>query len=81
MRKIVIFYREGLFQSVIADSYTFGCILASMYCNYKYLGNKVFYHCFFVLLLFLWVITKGNKSRIFTNKQDLLEYIENDFKE
>ncbi len=39
MKKYAITIKESITQSVIKDTYTFGCLLFSFYVNKTYLGN------------------------------------------
>lgn len=76
--KVYIFYRESLIQSVLSDTYSFGMILFVLWINYILLGNNGFTTVFFLILWFIWLLSKGYaKRKVFNSKKDLQKFLEN----
>lgn len=76
--KEILLYREGLIQSIIADTYTFGLIFGGLFLNQYYLGGKTYIGMFFLIIFFIMTVVKAsNKKRTFTSKKKLQEYVNN----
>jgi hypothetical protein len=46
----IIFVNESTGQSIISDSFTFGCIFGGFFVNYHYLGNSVVFQILFAVM-------------------------------
>lgn len=78
--KTIIYYRESFIQSILADIFTFTCMLIVAYINYKYIGNNWIVQII-LLLGVLSFIAKDKKDKFvktFTDKKELLDFIKND---
>ena len=73
--KIIVF-RESLIQSVLADIFTFGVLVASFAINHYFIGSK-FLSAIILIVWFIWVLGKGaRRKHTFTNKKKAIEFLE-----
>jgi hypothetical protein len=76
--KTIIYYRENLLQSVIADIYTFGIIILAYWINYNFIGNSKFVSWLLLVMFMIFVIGKGlGSGKTFTSKEELTKYLNN----
>lgn len=74
-KDIKIFYvREGLFQSIIADIFSLGLVIAIIILNKAYLGDKWYFDIFALFLFFLKVAAQG-RTKTFTDVQEFKDYV------
>ena len=72
-----ILYKESLFQSVIADTYSFGLIVGSVWFNYQFINNSNFLNVILLFIILLWIFSKSNSKRYaFYSKEELQKYID-----
>lgn len=75
---LFIFFRESLFQSVMADIVDFGSLAGLIWFNYHYVGNSKFFNGFILFMFVLKMINQAsNKVKRFTSKKELKKYVEN----
>lgn len=72
----IIWFRESLLQSVIADLFLFGLLSASMAFNYAYLDNSTVWAVLLFILTLIIVSSRSRKmSKRFTSRKELLKYL------
>ena len=77
MKKEIIIYKESLWQSVIADIFTFGILIGSFAINHFFIGSN-FLAGILLVCWFIFMIAKvGNRKSVFTDKQKAIEHIKN----
>ena len=77
MKKEIIIYRESLWQSILADIFTFGVLVSSFAVNQFFIGSN-FLAGVLVVCWFVFVITKsGDRKSVFTDKEKAIEHLKN----
>lgn len=73
--KEIIIYREGLIQSILADTFTFAVLVGSFGVNHLYIGSKIL-SVILVIMFMFFVIGKGlAKRNVFTDKKSAIDFI------
>jgi hypothetical protein len=72
----IIYFRESLIQSVIADIVTFGFILGGFVLNALVLGGKWYIYLFFMFMAFV-SLSSQKKQKRFKNLKEFKEYVAN----
>jgi len=74
MDKIII-YRESLWQSIIADVFSFCILVGSFAINHFFIGSN-FLAGILLVCWFIFMIAKvGKRKNVFTDKQKAIDYI------
>ena len=74
--KEIIYFRESLFQSILADSFSYGILFGGVWFNYRFCGDSHFLNIVILLLFFLLLFAKGkSKQYEFTSRKSLLEHL------
>ena len=77
MKKEIIIYRESLWQSIVADIFTFGILVGSFAINYLFIGSN-FLAGILMVCWFIFMIAKSSMRKcIFTDKQKAIDYLNN----
>ncbi len=72
----IIFYRESLIQSLLADFGTFSFLLGGAWFNYHMIGNSKFINAILLIMFLFFLIVKGGpRKHVFTSKEDLIKYL------
>lgn len=71
----VLYYRENLVQSVVADIITFGTLMGLFFANYYYLNNQAWTGVILTIMALMYIggFRKANK---FTSYDDAIKYLE-----
>ena len=78
MKKEIIIYKESLFQSIVADIFTFGVLAGLMFFNHSILDDSKFAGFVFVVLWIIFITAKVSaKKRTFIDKEKAIEHIKN----
>jgi hypothetical protein len=73
---VIINIKENIFISIIKDFFTFLCLTAPFFVNYRYLGNSTLIKWFIILIMIAWVFGRSStRTKRFTNKQEAIAYI------
>ena len=76
-QKEIIYFRESLAQSLLADLTTFGSLVFSFWFNYNYIGNNTLLNAVLLVMLLMIVNSRASEKRKdFTSKKELLEYLQ-----
>jgi len=76
--KEYIYFRESAWQSFLSDLSTFGFLLGSFWVNYTFIGNNGFVSAILLIMLLMFIISKGSSKRYtFNSKEELMKYLEN----
>ena len=71
----IIYFRESLTQSILADIFSYSILVGSVSFNHLLIGSK-FLNAVLIVLFFMVIHAKvQGKANKFTNKEDLIEYI------
>lgn len=77
-QKEIIFFRESLIQSILADTYMFGTFIGMLWLNKTLLGNHGVVAGFLMLTMLVSIVAKStNKNRTFTSKEELIKHLKN----
>jgi len=72
----IIYYRESLVQSMLADLFTFFIIVGSVTFNELLVGSR-FLNGILLFMFVIFIITKTNdKKHTFTTREDFLKYLD-----
>lgn len=75
--KNIYLIREGLFVSIIADTYTLIIILTGAWVNKYWIGDSTFFNVIFGLMLMIWLFSRSaNKPKRFTSESDLIKHLQ-----
>lgn len=77
----IILINEGTVKSIIVDSYTFACLLASLFINARYLGDSWIITCTICTCFFIKVIAYGGRKIKKMSPPEALEYLKKTNKE
>jgi hypothetical protein len=73
----IYFLREGLLQSIVADTYTLIIILAGAWVNKFWLGDSAFFNGIFAVMFMFWLFSRAaNKPKKFTSKRALIAHLQ-----
>jgi len=78
MKEKIIFFRESLAQSLIADAISFTGFVGLMTLNYMF-WDGAWYTTIAILIIWgLWSasVALRNKSTVFTSRKDLIKYLQ-----
>jgi hypothetical protein len=73
----IIFYRESLIQSILADVFSYGILVGSVAFNHLLIGSKFLNAVLLVMFIMFITARVSAKKKTFTNKEDLQKYIDN----
>lgn len=74
--KEYIYYRESLWSSIASDLFTFGMLALVFAFNYFYLGDSLAGAIILFIMLLMIVYARGSsKRKVFTDKDELLDYL------
>lgn len=77
VEKVIIYYRETNWQSIVADTYMFASLIGAMFINHFYLGGSGFWGVVLFGLVMIAIFGRANsKKNRFGTKEELLEHIE-----
>lgn len=68
------YVREGLVESIIADTITFGFVLGGFFLNAFYFGGKWYIYIFFMFMMFVLISAKS-KAKRFKSIKELQDYL------
>lgn len=72
----IIIIKEGLAQSLIADTYSFSIPILLLFLNAWYWGNTWIIQVFVIILWFIWMISRRNeKIKTFYSKENAIKYL------
>lgn len=72
----IVFYRESVFQSLVADFSSFGIMFGGLWLNHKFLGDSNFLNWLLILMILFKAATHASSQKIiFTDKDKLIEYL------
>lgn len=76
MKTKIIYFRESLLQSILADATSFGFLLVSYYLNYRFIGGNNFVDVILFIIFFTFTLGRSTKKgREFTSYKEMLKYI------
>ena len=64
MEPIVLVINESTAESLITDTYTFGCFIGCLFLNYYFLGNSTILKIFICILLILITSLKSKTKKM-----------------
>lgn len=71
----VIYYRESLLQSVIADIFTFGTMVGLFFANRYYFGNTAWFGAILTIMAILYLGSKRSKQ-YFNTFDEAITYLQ-----
>lgn len=73
----IIYVRESLLQSILADVFTYAVFLGSFYFSYHFIGNYWFVNLLILLMVLIFISAKASgKVKKFTSSKELIKYLE-----
>lgn len=76
--KEIIYFRESMIQSMVADFFTFFFLTLMFAFNHFYMADsKVTAFVFFVVFLLFTLSKASARKRTFTDKEELKKYVSN----
>jgi hypothetical protein len=75
----IIYFRESLLQSVLADTYSMAVLVLVYWINYHFIGNSHWLSAVLLVLFFIFLVGKGSgKKRVYYDKQKLISDLQDD---
>lgn len=72
----VIYFRESLLQSVLADILSYGFLLITFWLNYKFIGGNNFVDCMLLFIFVIFTTSKVNGRKLeFTSYKEMIEHL------
>ena len=73
--KEIVFFREGLLQSIVSDLFTFCMISGSVCFNVRFCGNSYFLNGIMLVMFLMMLFARQANRKTFRTKDELKKYL------